>query len=197
MSLYWRFNASALAQVLGTYRLTMTTPITTCPSCRYSRQATDHAPAWQCPNCGVAYSKVLDQPYVAPVRAYSASSRVERRGGWGRWLFLCFLVFGAYLGITHPWRGDTRAVVISDANAQQPEVSLYATSWCPYCAKTREYFRMHGVRYTEYDIEHNAAAEKGYRRLHGNGVPVVVVGDQVIHGYDPGAMADALRPWLQ
>ena len=41
------------------------------------------------------------------------------------------------------------------------------------------------------------AAEKGYRRLRGNGVPVVVVGDQVIHGYDPGAMEDALRPWLQ
>jgi glutaredoxin len=110
---------------------------------------------------------------------------------------LAFLVYGAYLGFTHPWRGNTRADAVAGANAEQPEVLLYATSWCPYCAKTREYFRMHHIRYTEYDIEHNAAAEKGYRRLGANGVPVVVVGDQVIHGYKPEALGNALRPWLQ
>ena len=175
----------------------MTATTATCPSCRYVRQPSDRAPEWQCPNCGVAYKKVLEQPYVPPVRAYSASRRVERRGGWGKGLAVCFLVYGGYLGFTHPWRSDVRPGAIAEANAQQPEVALYATSWCPYCAKTREYFRMHGIHYTEYDIEHNAAAEKGYRRLRGNGVPLVVVGEQVIHGYNPEAMEDALRPWLQ
>jgi hypothetical protein len=28
-------------------------------------------------------------------------------------------------------------------------------------------------------------------------VPVVVVGDQVIHGYKPEALGNALRRWLQ
>ena len=30
----------------------------TCPKCKYVRKATDHAPGWQCPSCGVAYLKV-------------------------------------------------------------------------------------------------------------------------------------------
>ena len=29
----------------------------TCPKCAYARGANDHAPAWQCPKCGIAYSK--------------------------------------------------------------------------------------------------------------------------------------------
>jgi hypothetical protein len=28
-----------------------------CPKCRYSRKASDAAPLWQCPNCGIAYAK--------------------------------------------------------------------------------------------------------------------------------------------
>jgi hypothetical protein len=30
----------------------------TCPKCKYVRTATDQAPGWQCPSCGVAYLKV-------------------------------------------------------------------------------------------------------------------------------------------
>ena len=33
-----------------------------CPKCQYIRQPTDHAPDWQCPNCGVAYEKVRVNP---------------------------------------------------------------------------------------------------------------------------------------
>lgn len=29
-----------------------------CPKCRYERKASDDAPDWQCPSCGVAYAKV-------------------------------------------------------------------------------------------------------------------------------------------
>ena len=33
------------------------TPSTTCTQCAYTRSAQDSNPAWQCPKCGVAYSK--------------------------------------------------------------------------------------------------------------------------------------------
>lgn len=33
---------------------------TICPKCRHVRQATEIAPAWQCPACGVAYAKAAD-----------------------------------------------------------------------------------------------------------------------------------------
>ncbi|OYU46649.1 MAG: hypothetical protein CFE44_01070 [Burkholderiales bacterium PBB4] len=34
-------------------------PMTTCPKCQYQRKPQERAPQWQCPSCGVAYSKVL------------------------------------------------------------------------------------------------------------------------------------------
>ena len=35
----------------------MAAAFTVCPKCSYLRRATDTAPAWQCPSCGIAYVK--------------------------------------------------------------------------------------------------------------------------------------------
>ncbi|RYF28287.1 MAG: sel1 repeat family protein [Comamonadaceae bacterium] len=43
------------------------TPIV-CPRCSYARQATDTAPAWQCPRCEVAYNKAQAAAGTAPRR---------------------------------------------------------------------------------------------------------------------------------
>ncbi|UOB04582.1 hypothetical protein [[Acidovorax] ebreus] len=34
----------------------------TCPRCHYTRQASDTAPAWQCPRCAVVYDKATPRP---------------------------------------------------------------------------------------------------------------------------------------
>lgn len=33
--------------------------VSNCPKCHYRRKPEDEAPAWQCPNCKVAYNKVM------------------------------------------------------------------------------------------------------------------------------------------
>lgn len=43
-----------------------------CPKCGYARLETDTAPAWQCPNCGIAYAKYAE--YLQ--WAHSAAKRV-------------------------------------------------------------------------------------------------------------------------
>jgi len=44
--------------------------------------------------------------------------------------------------------------VASPAMAEnRPEVKMYATSWCPYCAKARAYFARRNIAYVEVDIE--------------------------------------------
>lgn len=45
-----------------------------CPKCNYVRQPNDTNPEWQCPACGVAYSKVNNQ---APRRTASVSKQRE------------------------------------------------------------------------------------------------------------------------
>lgn len=40
-----------------------------------------------------------------------------------------------------------------DFSAQHPEgVVLYATDWCGYCKKTRDFFKQHNIAFVEYDI---------------------------------------------
>lgn len=69
---------------------------------------------------------------------------------------------------------------------------LYATEWCGYCARTRKFFNERNIPFREYDIEKSTEAEAQYKKLGGNGVPVIVIKDKVIHGFDESALNDVL-----
>ena len=48
----------------------------TCPKCAYTRKATDTAPVWQCPSCGIAYAKFGQfKPDTRPVEESSESRK--------------------------------------------------------------------------------------------------------------------------
>jgi mycoredoxin len=73
------------------------------------------------------------------------------------------------------------------ATAQASRITLYATSWCGYCRKTRELLAELGVAYVEKDVEKSAegrkeyqAKGKGYR-----GVPLLDIGGTIVRGYEP------------
>jgi len=69
---------------------------------------------------------------------------------------------------------------------QAPEskrVIMYATSWCGYCRQARNYFKDNGIAYIEYDIEKDARAKNIYDRLGGKGVPVILVGKNIMNGF--------------
>jgi mycoredoxin len=81
-----------------------------------------------------------------------------------------------------------------DFSAQHPEgVVLYATTWCGYCKKTRDFFKEHNVAYVEYDIEKSAEGKAQYEQLNGSGIPLVVIRGEVLRGYNPSAFKDALN----
>jgi glutaredoxin len=83
------------------------------------------------------------------------------------------------------------------ANSAQPEVVMYATSWCGYCAKARAFFARHKIDYVELDVDKDREAAQINRRLGGGGVPTIMVGDTVINGFNERALRDALEPWLK
>lgn len=69
------------------------------------------------------------------------------------------------------------------------QVILYATSWCGYCKKTRALFKEMNVRYVEFDIETSPEGKAQHAALvardgGSGGVPVIVIGQTVVHGYD-------------
>lgn len=78
------------------------------------------------------------------------------------------------------------------------QVKLYALSTCPYCRMTRRYLDENNVEYdlTEVDLlegkeKDDAAAE--VRRISGGAsFPVVVVGDEVIVGFNKARIKELL-----
>jgi mycoredoxin len=69
--------------------------------------------------------------------------------------------------------------------AYDGKVILYATAWCGYCKKVRELLEENGIPYHEYDIEKSSVGREQYKRLGGKGVPVLLIGDVVVKGYNP------------
>jgi len=75
---------------------------------------------------------------------------------------------------------------------QKKKVTIYVTSWCPYCKKLEKFLRGNNIRYTRYNIERSAKGRKEYKRLGGGGVPIVKIGSKVIRGYNPQKIKAAL-----
>lgn len=166
-----------------------------CPHCGHARTANADVPDWQCPACTKAYNKVDAHLSPERLRQYGRIEAPERRGG-GKWLFMLLLA-GIALWLARPlWQAPARpSPALADAG--QPAVHLYATDWCGYCKASREFFRANGIRYTEHDIEKSSEALNAHKKLGGKGVPLIVVGDEVVNGYNEDHLRQLLRPWIR
>ena len=75
----------------------------------------------------------------------------------------------------------------------QPEVVIYTTPTCTYCAAAKRWFKDHGVSYTEHDVSRDPVKATEMYRLTGQGsVPVIRIGGQVMIGFDPLQLAKLL-----
>ncbi len=88
---------------------------------------------------------------------------------------------------------DRYAAAVHRPQPGATTVTLYATEWCPYCARLRADLRASGVAFTEYDVERSLQGQLGMWALRGRAVPVTVVGEKVIYGYRVDQLALALK----
>lgn len=75
------------------------------------------------------------------------------------------------------------------------DVVLFATSWCGYCKKTRLYFKKHGVRYFEFDVEKSKWGKQLFDERGGSGFPLTVIGNDIIKGYSTSAFERSLKKY--
>lgn len=66
-----------------------------------------------------------------------------------------------------------------------PEVTVYSTRQCPYCRMVKAFLEKHGIAYRDIDAGADEQAAADLYRISGQlGVPVTVVGEEVIVGFD-------------
>jgi glutaredoxin 3 len=78
-------------------------------------------------------------------------------------------------------------------SAARPRVVMYATDWCPYCARARRLLEEKGVAFEEIDVEARpgARAEMIERSGGASTVPQIFIGDTHVGGCDELHALDA------
>jgi len=57
---------------------------------------------------------------------------------------------------------------------------------------TRAYLRKNDIAFFEYDVEKSPEGQRQFKALQGNGVPLLLVKNNVIRGYNPQAIRQAM-----
>jgi len=64
-------------------------------------------------------------------------------------------------------------------------ITIYSTPSCHFCHMAKEFFKEKNITYTEYDVAGDAEKRKEMIEKSGQmGVPVIVIGDELIVGFD-------------
>jgi glutaredoxin 3 len=72
-------------------------------------------------------------------------------------------------------------------------VTIYSTPTCHFCHMAKEFFTEKGVEFTNYDVASDAAKRQEMIQMTGQlGVPVIVIGDDVMVGFDRNRLAQKL-----
>ena len=83
-------------------------------------------------------------------------------------------------------------------------VTVYTTPTCPYCHLVKDFLTQRGVSFTEHDVSiDRVAADEMIQRSRQTGVPVIIIDDQVVVGFDRARLehllahsGDGQRPYF-
>jgi len=81
-------------------------------------------------------------------------------------------------------------LVLSKANP--PKIIMYGSQNCMYCHIAKQFFRKHNLPFTEYDIDASSKHREMFYILGGKGTPLLIVNNEIIHGYDERLIRNAL-----
>lgn len=73
------------------------------------------------------------------------------------------------------------------------KVKVFSTPTCPYCVQAKEYLKSKGVEYEEVDVAvDEAGRNEMVEKTEQMGVPVILIGDEYIIGFDRAKIDELL-----
>jgi glutaredoxin 3 len=75
------------------------------------------------------------------------------------------------------------------------KVKIYTTPTCGYCKQAKEYLTEKGIDFEALDVTTDKDALQEMKQITNGGrsVPVIAVGEEVLVGFDRGALEKALQ----
>jgi len=73
------------------------------------------------------------------------------------------------------------------------KIEIFSTPTCHFCNLAKAWFKEKGLAYEEYDVASNVEKRKEMVEITGQlGVPVIVIGQDVIIGFNPNKIEEIL-----
>ena len=72
------------------------------------------------------------------------------------------------------------------------KIKVYTSSTCPYCVMAKEYLAEKGIEFEEKNVQTDKEASQELMKMGYTGVPVVVIGDEEIVGFDKAKIDEAI-----
>jgi len=72
------------------------------------------------------------------------------------------------------------------------KVTVYSSTGCPHCQAAKQYLKDNGVAFTEKNIAEDENAAKELSDKGAGSVPVIVIGEKTITGFEQGEIKDSL-----
>ncbi len=73
------------------------------------------------------------------------------------------------------------------------EVTVYTTPTCPWCNRLKDFLQEEGIVYNEVNVAEDIDGAKKMITLTGQrSVPVTVIGEQIVIGYNPEGIKELL-----
>ena len=76
--------------------------------------------------------------------------------------------------------------------ASNPDVVMLGAWWCTNCYQAKRYFQQNSIHYCEYDMENTETGKQLYQEHGGGGVPILLIGEYQLRGFDPQQVETAL-----
>jgi len=74
------------------------------------------------------------------------------------------------------------------------QAKVYSTPTCPYCKMAKQFLKDNNIAFEDIDVSTNEKlAQEMIDKSGQMGVPVIIVGEKVIVGFDKPALASALN----
>ncbi|MEM9384412.1 MAG: glutaredoxin domain-containing protein [Pseudomonadota bacterium] len=107
------------------------------------------------------------------------------------------IIFLVAVFVLIQYRMDLLAWALPNGPSYDPqihgEVVLLSTSGCRFCNSEREYLAEHDVPFVEYDVSSDSRGAQLLRMTGRHGVPMLIVGDEVVQGFNPLAIRGAFE----
>lgn len=73
------------------------------------------------------------------------------------------------------------------------KIQIYSSPTCPHCIAAKEFFKKNKIEYQDFNVEKPKNAKKAQEISGQIGVPVIVVDDKVMVGFDQEKLEKLLK----